>query len=68
MDDTTEKLGQKIDTLINLLYAMDLPMPATIHVSALKESLPDLARDLINIHSELGGENIWEDEIKLKNK
>lgn len=66
MEEITEKLGEKIDSVINLLYSMDLLVPPAIHLTALKCGLPELAKDLIKIHSDLGGENIWEDELKLK--
>ena len=65
-EELLERLGEKIDSLINLLYSMDLQMPATIHLEALKGSIPEVTNELIKIHSEGGGENIWDDEKKLK--
>jgi hypothetical protein len=55
-----EEIGQLIDRLDNLCSAMELPMPAELHLKALKESLPNVRDDLQLIYIDAGGENHWE--------
>ena len=44
--DTAEQLGRAIDRLDNLAHALVLSIPAETHVSCLRESLPEVVREL----------------------
>lgn len=54
-----EKIGSVADTLDNLTHAMMLPLPAELHVKALKESLPSLRDELKQICRE-AGHDFWD--------
>lgn len=55
-----DAIAEQIDRLDNLAAALDLPMPATVHVSALRESLPELIAELKANFIAAGGDNYWE--------
>lgn len=55
-----EKLGQAIDSVENLMYALQLNMPAQFHVEQMKNQLPDLVAKLKEGFIEATGENPWE--------
>jgi hypothetical protein len=55
-----EEIGQHIDRLDNLCGAMKLPLPAELHLKALKEALPSVMDGLKAIYINAGGENHWE--------
>lgn len=57
--ESAEDLGKAADTVDNLIHAMMLPMPATVHLQALKESLPALRDRLRAIYIAETGENPW---------
>lgn len=41
-----ERVGLALDRLDNLAAALSLPLPASIHVDALRNSLPEVAAEL----------------------
>jgi hypothetical protein len=57
--ETAEKVGEVADTLDNLIHALMLPMPADLHVKALKESLPEL-RDSLKTICRDAGHDFWD--------
>jgi len=58
-DEALEELAQCVDTVDNLVSAMAISVPAEIHLSALKESLPDLKGRIKQVYFELGGNDVW---------
>ena len=56
-----ELVVETIDRLNNLIAAMTLPMPAEIHLKALKESLPEIRDGLKEAYLDAGGEDHWID-------
>lgn len=52
-------IAEQLDRIDNLLAAMAMPIPAQVHLSALKESLPDMQAQLKQAYFELGGEDVW---------
>ena len=63
MTTTTEaarnNLGEDIDTLDNLIGALQLPLPPSMHVEQLKRALPELCRAMKQHYAEALGENPW---------
>jgi hypothetical protein len=53
------ELGEIAETLDNLHHALMLPMPADLHLKALKEALPDLRDKARRAYEELTGDNPW---------
>ena len=60
MNDSSEKLGQAIDSLENMLFALQMPLPATMHVEQFRNSLPEIVENLKAGFVEVVGENPWE--------
>jgi len=60
MSEEQEKLGQLIDRLDNVAHALKGPMPAEIHVEALRLSIPDIVDKLKEAFVGVTGENPWE--------
>lgn len=60
MDNKFEKLADLIESLDNLAHALQLPVPAQMHVDGLKDSLPETVQELKNVFVELTGENPWD--------
>jgi len=58
-DEALEELAQCVDTVDNLVSAMEISVPPKIHVSALKESLPHLKSRIKQVYFELGGNDVW---------
>lgn len=58
-DEAKEKLGVLIDTAENLAQATQMPMPDSLHMKALRTSLPDLARNLKLAFIDITGDNPW---------
>ena len=56
---TYEKIGELADTVDNLVHALMLPMPADLHIKALKESLPCLRDELKGICRD-AGHDFWD--------
>lgn len=55
----TEKLGQAIDRIENILYASQIPMPAEFHLNQIQEILPEIITELKEGFIEVTGENPW---------
>ena len=62
MSPTHDTLADQIERLLNLQAGLALPMPAEIHVEALKEALPEITTELRAVHKELTGDDPWEDQ------
>ncbi len=54
-----EKLGQAIDRVDNILFALKMPLPDAMHVQVLRNSLPEIVEDLKAGFVEATGENPW---------
>lgn len=59
-EELAEKIGFLADRVDNLVAALTIPMPADFHIKALKESLPEIAKELKQIVIQETGENPWE--------
>jgi hypothetical protein len=57
--ETAEKVGEVADSLDNLIHALMLPMPADLHIKALKESLPVQMNALRSICRD-AGHDFWD--------
>jgi hypothetical protein len=57
--DKYEKLGLTIDRLDNLAHALQLQLPASMHLEQLRNSLPDVVAELKKAFVELANENPW---------
>lgn len=55
-----EKLGQAIDRVENMLYALKIPLSAEIHVEQFRKILPEIIQQLKDGFIEATGENPWE--------
>ena len=55
-----EQIAEVIDTLDNLVAAMTLPIPAEVHLSALRVALPELLDKLKAAYLAAGGEDVWD--------
>jgi len=60
MTDTFENLGQQIDRLENLSCALQIPLPAELHVEQLRKALPELVSDLKDSFITITNTNPWE--------
>ncbi|MCY1283152.1 hypothetical protein D9M68_568460 [compost metagenome] len=60
MTDALDAIAEEIDRLDNLVAALDLPMPANLHVQALRAGLPEVVENLKGAYIAAGGENHWE--------
>lgn len=58
-EEILDKLGRCVDTVDNLISAMTIPMPAGMHIEAMKESLPTLRNRLKDLYFEMGGTDVW---------
>lgn len=56
----SDKLGRAIDSVDNLVGSLQLPMPSDFHVRMLKETLPDVVKNLKAGFVEATGHNPWE--------
>ena len=54
-----EEIAEAIDTLENLIAALQLPMPPATHLSALRQALPELHGQLKHAYLSAGGEDVW---------
>lgn len=54
-----EDIALQVDRIDNLLAAMSMPIDNSIHVTALKESLPEMKSKLKQAYFELGGDDVW---------
>ena len=54
-----EACGQLIDKLANLIASSQLSLPSGIHLTALKESMPEMQEELKVAYFEAGGDDVW---------
>ncbi|SAK65500.1 hypothetical protein AWB80_03079 [Caballeronia pedi] len=54
-----DEIAEAIDTLDNLITALSMPMPDSLHVRALRESLPNVRDTIKSGYLAAGGENVW---------
>jgi hypothetical protein len=59
-EEAKEKLGLAIDRVDNLAHALQLKLPAQMHVEQLSEALPDVVKELKAAFVEATGQNPWE--------
>jgi hypothetical protein len=57
--ESMERFGMAIDTLDNLICALQLPLPAPIHVEQLKLALPKVSADLKAVYVTETGDDPW---------
>lgn len=58
--DKDEKLGQAIDRVESLMYALKLPIPPIMHIESFRELLPEIVEQLKEGYIESTGDNPWE--------
>ena len=58
-ENKMDEIAEVIETLENYTAAMTLPVPAEIHMNALREGIPELRDRLKLAYLELGGEDHW---------
>jgi hypothetical protein len=54
-----EQLGRLADRVDNLAHALQLPMPAAMHVAQLRAALPEIRDALRLIYTAETGEDPW---------
>lgn len=54
-----DEFAEVIETIDNLLGALELPMPAEFHVNQMKRELKEVSVKLKQIYVEEEGENPW---------
>lgn len=54
-----EDIALQVDRIDSLLAAMSMPIDNSIHVAALKESLPEMKSKLKQAYFQLGGGDVW---------
>lgn len=59
MEDPLEQLGTLIDELDNLAHALNIPLPAEMHVEQLRLALPEKVERLKTVYVDITGENPW---------
>jgi len=59
MNEAQEQLGQLVDRLDAIGHALQIPMPAQLHVDNLKFVLPDLVIELKDVFVKVTGANPW---------
>ena len=60
MNDKYEKLGELIDSIDSIAHGLNMPLGAEVHVTMLKELLPENVKRLKEFFVEITGENPWE--------
>jgi len=55
----SDKLGEIIDSIDNLVSAMDLPMPPQMHLDILKGSLTEKVKELKEFYIAEENDNPW---------
>lgn len=58
--ESMEAVGTAADDIDNLLAAMSLPLPAQLHLDALKASLPEIRDRLRLVYKTEVGDDPWE--------
>lgn len=56
---SAERVAEVADTLDNLVGALQLPLPATMHVDQMKNHLPELRDKLRAVYIDLTGYDPW---------
>jgi hypothetical protein len=56
-----EEFGETIDSIDNLLAALNIPIPAETHVSQMRTSLKEVSEKLKKIYVKNEGENPWQE-------
>jgi len=59
MSDNLNKIGMLTDRLDNLIKALELPIPAKMHVEIIERILPDIRDDIRKAIIAESGENPW---------
>lgn len=59
MNEAQEKLGQVIDRLDAIGHALQIPMPAQMHVQNLKTVIPSLVAEARAAFVSATGQNPW---------
>lgn len=54
-----DEFAEVVDTIDNLLGALELPMPAEFHVKQMKHELKEVSEKLKQIYVEEEDENPW---------
>ena len=60
-EEDIEKLGLLIDKLENLIQAMTMPLPDSIHIQGIKPALPEILNEVKAVYLDEGGENWWDE-------
>ncbi|PLP96953.1 hypothetical protein [Cupriavidus pauculus] len=60
MNEAQEQLGQLVDRLDAIGHALQIPMPAQMHVDNLKFVLPDLVVELKDVFVRVTGQSPWD--------
>ena len=60
-EENIEKLGLLIDKLENLIQAMTMPLPGSIHRHGIKPALPEILNEVKAVYLDEGGENWWDE-------
>lgn len=55
----SDAFAQEIDRLDSLASALSLPLPAAMHVEALRSALPDVVRSLKAEYARATGDDPW---------
>lgn len=58
--EEVEELGGLIDSVDNLAHALQLSLPAEMHVEQMRQLLPEKVEKLKKVFIEITGENPWE--------
>jgi hypothetical protein len=59
-EEQKEQWGQFIDRLENLQYALEMKIPAEMHVKQFRKEMPELVKEQKQLFIEVTGENPWE--------
>lgn len=58
-NDAEEEMGLLIDRLDNLAHALVMPLPLSMHVDSLRQSLPEVVREMKSAFVKLTNEDPW---------
>jgi hypothetical protein len=58
-EEAKEELGKLIDSLDNLTYSLNMSLPDSLHVSALRSALPELVKNMKEQYEKAFNENVW---------
>lgn len=60
MTEDQEAVGQAIDRLMSLHFSLAMPLPAELHVKAMRDALAEIVPALTQGFIKMTGENPWE--------